>query len=323
MLKASFRRAFVFSCLFLLPATNLCAGDDLSPAPQTRAQKAGYALGYRLAAGIRSDDLEVNMESTMQGFQDAANGKQPVLLDLNEMAGVIRQLRNEAAQKARGEVPEETTQENQELREEKARKVGYTMAYRFAAGKRVDELDVDFASTTQGFQDAMDGKQPVVDGKEMASLLQDLEMELREKDSSTVREMIVKNYEESEKFLKENAEKEGIRTTESGLQYRVLKEGDGPRPKVEDIVTVHYKGTFIDGTEFDNSYARGEPANFQTDGVIKGWTEALQMMKVGSKWKVFLPPELAYGVRGLGERIPPNKVLVFEMELVSIEPPED
>jgi hypothetical protein len=99
----------------------------------------------------------------------------------------------------------------------------------------------------------------------------------------------------------------------------VLKEGDGITPKPEDFVTVNYRGTFIDGTEFDNSYAKGQPIRVQADGVIKGWTEALQMMKVGSKWQLFVPPDLAYGRRGLGQRIPPNKVLVFEMELVSLE----
>ena len=108
-------------------------------------------------------------------------------------------------------------------------------------------------------------------------------------------------------------------TTESGLQYKVLKEGDGISPGPKDSVKVNYRGTFIDGTEFDNSYEKGEPITVQTDRVIKGWTEALQMMKVGSKWQIFVPPELGYGRRGSPGKIPPNKVLVFEMELMDVE----
>ena len=127
-----------------------------------------------------------------------------------------------------------------------------------------------------------------------------------------------KNAEETQKFLVENSKKNGIMTTESGLQYKILKSGDGISPEPEDTVTVHYKGTFIDGEEFDSSYSRGEPQTFQANRVIKGWTEALQMMKVGSKWKIFLSPRLAYGQKGDGEKIPPNKVLVFEIELLSV-----
>ena len=165
----------------------------------------------------------------------------------------------------------------------------------------------------------MDDKQPVLDFEEMQTLFKDLKAEKRNKELRMVQEMIVRNQEESTAFLEENAKKDGIQMTGSGLQYRILKEGEGPKPKIEDMVTVHYKGTFIDGTEFDNSYDKGEPQSFQTDGVIKGWTEVLQMMQVGSRWEVFVPPDLAYGRRGLGGKIPPNKVLVFEMELVSIE----
>jgi hypothetical protein len=134
-----------------------------------------------------------------------------------------------------------------------------------------------------------------------------------------MQEQIVENAKESEKFLEENKKKEGVKTTESGLQYKVLREGDGISPKPEDSVTVNYRGTFIDGQEFDSSYAKGEPIKVKVDGVIKGWTEALQMMKTGSKWELFVPPELAYGRRGMPGRIPPNKVLVFDMELLAVE----
>ena len=128
--------------------------------------------------------------------------------------------------------------------------------------------------------------------------------------------------EEAAAFLDENGKKDGIITTESGLQYLVINEGEGDSPQPGDMVTVHYRGTFVDGEEFDSSYSRGEPHTFQADAVIRGWTEALQMMKVGSKWQVFVPPILAYGRGGMGQKIPPNKLLVFEIELLSIEKKE-
>ena len=147
----------------------------------------------------------------------------------------------------------------------------------------------------------------------------DLKKRAREVQMRKIQEQIVANAAESEKFLAENKTKEGVQTTESGLQYKVLREGDGAAPAPEDFVTVNYRGTFIDGREFDNSYTKGEPIRVQADGVIKGWTEALPMMKTGSKWQLFVPPDLAYGRGGLGQKIPPNKVLVFEMELVGVE----
>jgi len=147
----------------------------------------------------------------------------------------------------------------------------------------------------------------------------DLKKRARDVQMRKIQEARVKNAQESKKFLEENGKKEGIKTTGSGLQYKVLREGDGITPAPEDFVTVNYRGTLIDGKEFDSSYAKGEPIRVRTGGVIKGWTEALPMMKVGSKWELFVPPHLAYGRGGLGQKIPPNKVLVFEMELLSVE----
>jgi FKBP-type peptidyl-prolyl cis-trans isomerase FklB len=195
----------------------------------------------------------------------------------------------------------------------------YSIGYQVGQSVKTDGVEVDFDRLIQGLEDAINGMQPLVSQEEMRKLIVDLKKRAREAQGRKIYESIVKNAQESEKFLAENGKKEGVRTTESGLQYRVLREGDGMAPAPEDFVKVHYRGTFIDGTEFDNSYAKGEPQRFQTDGVIKGWTEALPMMKVGSKWQLFVPPDLAYGRRGLGQRIPPNKVLVFEIELLAIE----
>jgi FKBP-type peptidyl-prolyl cis-trans isomerase FklB len=128
-----------------------------------------------------------------------------------------------------------------------------------------------------------------------------------------------KNQKEGEVFLAENKKKKGVVTLPSGLQYRVITAGTGKIPKVTDTVTTHYRGTLIDGTEFDSSYKRGEPASFPVNGVVKGWTEALQLMKVGSKWQLFIPSNLAYGPQGAGQVIGPNATLIFEIELLSIK----
>ena len=125
---------------------------------------------------------------------------------------------------------------------------------------------------------------------------------------------------ESKKFLEENAKKEGVKTTESGLQYTVIKEGEGAKPKATDTVKVHYKGTLVDGTEFDSSYKRGEPISFPLNGVIKGWTEGLQLMPVGSTYRFFIPSDLGYGDRGAGADIPGGAALIFDVELIEINP---
>ena len=129
-----------------------------------------------------------------------------------------------------------------------------------------------------------------------------------------------KNKQEGEAFLAENKKKEGVKTLPSGLQYKVITEGTGKSPKASDTVTVNYRGTLIDGTEFDSSYKRGQAASFQVNGVIKGWTEALQLMKEGAKWQLFVPSNLAYGEKGTGSGpIGPNATLVFEVELISVK----
>jgi len=203
--------------------------------------------------------------------------------------------------------------------ETRTERESYSIGYQVGLSMKTDGVEVDFERLVQGLQDAVNDKDPLVSQEEMRKLIVDLKKKARDIQMRKIQEQIVANAQESENFLEENKQKEGVRTTESGLQYRVLREGDGPAPEPEDFVTVDYRGTFIDGTEFDSSYAKGEPIRVQADGVIKGWTEALPMMKTGSKWQLFVPPQLAYGRGGLGQRIPPNKVLVFEMELLSVE----
>ena len=208
------------------------------------------------------------------------------------------------------EVPALETQQEKE---------SYSIGYQVGLSMKSDSVDVDFDRLIQGLRDAINDNEPLLSGEEMRSLILALKEKARDDQMRKIQEARVNNAKESEKFLTENGKKEGVKTTESGLQYRILQEGDGNSPGPEDSVTVHYRGTLIGGKEFDSSYARGVPQTFQTDGVIKGWTEALQMMQVGSKWEIFVPPHLGYGRAGSGAKIPPYKVLVFEVELLSVE----
>ncbi|MBI5584973.1 MAG: FKBP-type peptidyl-prolyl cis-trans isomerase [Deltaproteobacteria bacterium] len=198
-------------------------------------------------------------------------------------------------------------------------KESYSIGYQVGLSAKTDGVEVDFERLVQGLQDAFNNREPRLSTEEMKKLITDLRKRAREAQMKKIQEQVVKNAQEAEKFLEENKKKEGVKTTESGLQYKVLREGTGSTPTPDDFVKVHYRGTFIDGKEFDNSYTKGEPIRVQADGVIKGWTEALPLMKVGAKWQLFVPPDLAYGKGGLGQRIPPNKVLIFEMELVAVE----
>ena len=155
--------------------------------------------------------------------------------------------------------------------------------------------------------------------EEIGTALQEFQTEMITKMMEERTKKAAENKEAGDKFLAENKTKEGVKTTESGLQYIVEKEGEGDSPAAEDTVEVHYRGTLLDGTEFDSSYKRNEPAKFPLNRVIKGWTEGVQLMKKGAKYKFFIPSELAYGEGGAGEQIGPNSTLIFEVELISFE----
>jgi FKBP-type peptidyl-prolyl cis-trans isomerase FklB len=163
-----------------------------------------------------------------------------------------------------------------------------------------------------------DGKTLMTD-QEYKETMTNFRTEMTQKKTAQMKEAGDRNKKEGEKFIADNKKKEGVITTASGLQYKIITKGTGASPKATDTVSVHYKGTLIDGKEFDSSYRRGQPASFPVNGVIKGWTEALQLMKEGSKWQLFIPSELAYGDRGAGRDIGPNSTLIFDVELISIK----
>ena len=182
-----------------------------------------------------------------------------------------------------------------------------------------DEEDIDLDIFFQAVEDTLKEKETLLTPEQVDEVKKDFAERMKEERTLKTKTLAEKNLKEGERFFAENKKKKGVVTSESGLQYIVLSEGDGARPKASDKVKVHYKGALIDGTEFDSSYKRGEPTAFPVKGVIPGWTEALQLMKVGSKYRLFIPSNLAYGQRGAGPEIGPNATLIFEVELLSIE----
>lgn len=197
-------------------------------------------------------------------------------------------------------------------------KNSYSVGYQIGGDLKRQGVKFNPEALAKGIQDAVSGVKPLMTQEEMSQLLVELKRKIVASQQEEMKKVAEKNFAEGKAFLAENEKKKGVKTLASGLQYKVMKEGTGGAPKAADKVTVHYRGTLIDGTEFDSSYARNKPATFQVDQVIPGWTEALQLMKAGSKWQLFIPPGLAYGERGAGP-IPPNSPLIFEVELLSIE----
>jgi FKBP-type peptidyl-prolyl cis-trans isomerase FklB len=172
----------------------------------------------------------------------------------------------------------------------------------------------------RGLQDGLGEKPPLMSDQEIQEALNLLQQELNNRQQMSRQDLAKKNLEEGRDYLAQNGKKTGVEILPSGMQYQVLRAGEGKVPGPVDRVTVHYRGQLIDGTEFDSSYARNQPATFAVAGVIPGWREALQKMREGDKWRVFLPPDLAYGEKGAGSMIGPQAVLVFEIELLKVEP---
>jgi FKBP-type peptidyl-prolyl cis-trans isomerase FklB len=198
-------------------------------------------------------------------------------------------------------------------------KESYSLGYQFGHNLKAQGVDINLDVYTSGIKDALGGKDSLMSQEEIRATIGELQKRVMAARQKELKEEAEKNLAESKAFLEENKKKDGIKTLPSGLQYKILTEGLGKTPKATDTVTVHYRGTLINGTEFDSSYKRGQPVTFQVNGVIRGWNEALQLMKGGSKWLLFIPPELAYGERSAGPQIPPNSTLIFEVELISVK----
>jgi len=207
--------------------------------------------------------------------------------------------------------------EKSELKDQKG-KESYSLGYQFGQYIKSQGIDIDLEIYTSGIKDALGGKEPQMSQEDIRATIMGLQQRQQAARQKEMKEKSTKNLEQGKTFLAENQKKEGVKALPSGLQYKVLAEGSGKTPKADDTVTVNYKGTLIDGTEFDSSYRRGQPATFPLNKVIKGWTEGLQLMKPGAKYRFFIPPDLAYGPRGVASKIGPESTLIFEVELLSV-----
>ncbi|MCQ3830076.1 FKBP-type peptidyl-prolyl cis-trans isomerase [Microbulbifer elongatus] len=206
--------------------------------------------------------------------------------------------------------------------ESQEQKVSYIIAEDMANRLKSQEVALDPKIVAMALEDVASGRESRLSDEEKQQVIQVFQenmqakqKELMAKQEEEFKASAEKNLEEGKKFLEENAKKDGVQTTDSGLQYKIITEGSGPSPSESSVVEVDYKGTLIDGTEFDSSYKNGKPVQFPVKGVIKGWTEALQLMKEGAKWELYIPSDLAYGPGGAGGIIGPNSTLVFEVEL--------
>ena len=198
-------------------------------------------------------------------------------------------------------------------------KTSYALGMNIAHTVKAQPLDLDQNAFVQGVRDVLAGGKTLMTEDEMAAALGVLQNEMAAKAAEAAKQMGEINKKEGADFLAANKTKEGVVALPSGLQYKIITAGTGPKPTAADTVICNYRGTLLNGTEFDSSYKRGQPATFPVGRVIKGWTEALQLMPVGSKWQLFIPSDLAYGERGAGADIAPNATLIFEVELISIQ----
>ena len=198
-------------------------------------------------------------------------------------------------------------------------RISYTIGVNIGQDFKTQKMDVDADVLLMGMKDSLTGKELRLTDEEMVAEIQTFQQEMQAKVAAEMEGMAAKNLADGDAFLAENAKQEGVVVTESGLQYKILEPGAGDPPAAADVATVHYRGTLIDGTQFDSSYDRGQPATFPVGGVIAGWTEALQLMSPGAKWQLVIPAALAYGERGAGQDIGPNATLLFDVELISVE----
>ncbi len=206
--------------------------------------------------------------------------------------------------------------------ESESGKLGYSIGYEFGAELRSYDIEINLDSVFQAVRDAYGETEPRLDVAEMRDLMIQLQEKIRQERMAAFQELAEENQVRAEEFLTSNRDKTGIIALPSGVQYRIIEEGEGSRPNMDDTVTVHYRGSKTDGREFDSSFRRGVPAVFQVNAVIEGWQEVLPLMREGAMWQVFLPPELAFGVRGDPPMIGPNEALQFDLRLVQIGVPE-
>lgn len=268
--------------------------------------KLSYGIGVNVAKDLKRQPFGVNVEEFWAGYKVGAEGGESKY-SRDQWMELAQQMQT----KMQSEKPEFTPEETSTI--------SYVLGQQTGMSMKRTPIKLNEDLFKHGFGDVIEGKEPALSDDDIMAVMQAAETRLRAEQEKSQAEASAKNKADGEAFLAENAKKEGVKTTASGLQYEVIKEGEGTSPKPEDTVKVHYKGMLIDGTEFDSSYSRGEPTEFKLNQVIPGWTEGLQLMKPGAKYKFVIPSVIAYGARAVGDKIGPDSTLVFEVELLEVK----
>ncbi|MGE4499163.1 MAG: FKBP-type peptidyl-prolyl cis-trans isomerase [Hydrogenovibrio sp.] len=201
------------------------------------------------------------------------------------------------------------------------KKASYALGSDLAKNFQQQGVEIDIPALVLGMQDVMENKSLRLTDAEMQQAVNEVKKQVMQKQAEARKKLAEDNAQKGEAFLAKNKKRDDVKVTKSGLQYRIIEPGKGATPKEDDVLTANYKGTLVDGTEFDSSYSRGTPIEFQMGDVIPGWGEALKMMKPGAKWEIFVPPSLGYGSKGAGDIIGPNETLIFTIELIKAEKP--
>jgi FKBP-type peptidyl-prolyl cis-trans isomerase len=296
-MKAKFTAALA-GCLLFLGACTM--------APTSDEDKASYAIGTQVGGNLDRVKDRIALKSVTEGLQDKILGK-PSRVSDEDMGKAMQEV--QAAMQAQGAPPADDASKD---------KAGYAIGTQIGGSLARFKDDLNLKQVVAGIKDKALGKTLKMTDADISAAMQAFQQKIQSAQTAGQKEASDKNLKEGAAFLDNNKKNPKVKVTASGLQYEVLTAGSGKKPKATSTVSVNYKGTLIDGTEFDSSYKRGQPAEFPVNGVIPGWTEALQMMSVGSKWRIVLPGNIAYGERGAGGQIGPNAVLVFEVELLKI-----
>lgn len=280
---------------------------------QTLKLLAGDVPSARVAELAREQGIDFQMTPEIENDLRQAGATDELVATLRELAPKPAPA-PAATPHTAPETPNPSTSSLNTQKDKRSYAIGIGIGRNLSMGS----VDVDPNILLQGIKDALAGSRPLMTDDEIKSTMSSLQAEVRQRQMVKMQRAAEANKKEGEAFLAANKTKPGVVELPSGLQYKILKEGTGPKPTATDSVVCNYRGTLLDNTEFDSSYKRGQPATFQVGKVIKGWTEALQLMPVGSKWELYIPADLAYGERGAGQSIGPSETLIFEVELLSI-----
>ena len=277
--------------------------------------KVSYIIGWQIGSDLKMNGIEgLDVSRIVAAVDNAMKNEDPEITE-EAMADVMGPFVTYLQAKRAGTEADASAIDY--------KKVSYIIGWQIGGDfKNSGVEDIRTKKFGRAIDDALQGKTSAIAETDMEPIMEVFMNDMRAKQEAKFAKEQIDNRIEASAYLAENAKKSGVTTLPDSLQYTVINAGTGPKPKAEDTVRVHYRGTYVDGSEFDSSYKRNEPAEFPVQGVISGWQEALQLMNVGSKWQVSIPPELAYGEMGRPGGIPPNKLLIFEMELIDIVKPE-